>query len=228
MAARSKLELQWQALGVARQHHGVRGTAPLLTDTPNCDALRKCVLRGAKPREQKACLHGRGHWQYCGRALAPRAVQKPGIVSMLPGAEMRFVVDTTAPIVAHTIDGNSSAASFRASLALTYLASYEGMGQCMVSCTNGCTCQSRVIDALQAAQPASAETRTSTAVDVSQSLTRNVSIANVVEIPVSSASACVVQLQNKVRGSLQALKTQSFSTAAKWKLLQVRVGWDLG
>ena len=31
----------------------------------------------------------RGHWQHCTRALAPRAVNKPGIVSVLPGAVMR-------------------------------------------------------------------------------------------------------------------------------------------
>lgn len=229
MAARSKLELQWQTLGVTRQHYSARGVAPLLPDTPNCDVLRKCVLRVTRPREQKACLHGRGHWQYCARALAPRAVQKPGIVSMLPGAEMRFVVDTTSPIIAHGVDGNGSAPSFRASLALTYLASYEGMGLCMVSCEHGCKCQSRLVDALQAAQPASADARAGSegrAGDGTQALARNISIASVVEIPVSSASACVVRLHNRGRSSLRGLT--SVSTPAKWKLLQVRVGWDLG
>ena len=58
------------------------------------------------------------------RALAPRAVNKPGIVSVLPGSAMRLVVDTTAPVARQ--HGNASAPQL-AALAITYLSSYERM-----------------------------------------------------------------------------------------------------
>ena len=93
-AVRGKLEVAWQA---------ETGGAAAVSDTASCDALRRCVLRAAKTGDG-TCLRGRGHWQHCTRALAPRAVNKPGIVSVLPGAAMRLVVDTTAPVV-----GNGSA-----------------------------------------------------------------------------------------------------------------------
>ena len=118
---------------------------------------------------------------------------------------MRLVVDTTAPV-----DANLTTAK----LALTYLASYEGMGVCTVSCEGGCACAPRAIDALQVAAPAAPGGGRGA---------RNVSVASDVEVGVSGAAACVVRLENTPRrgGSGPAL------LPAKWKLLQVRVGWAL-
>ena len=181
------------------------GGAAAVADTPSCAELRRCVLGVARRREDGACLRGRGHWQFCTHALAPRAPRKPGVVSVLPGAVMRLVVDTTAPV-----DANLTTAK----LALTYLASYEGMGVCTVSCEGGCACAPRAIDALQVAAPAPPGGGRGA---------RNVSVASDVEVAVSGAAACVVRLENTPRrgGSGPAL------LPAKWKLLQVRVGWAL-
>ena len=184
---------------------GAAGRRAAVADTPSCAELRRCVLGVARRREDGACLRGRGHWQFCTHALAPRAPRKPGVVSVLPGAVMRLVVDTTAPV-----DANLTTAK----LALTYLASYEGMGVCTVSCEGGCACAPRAIDALQVAAPAPPGGGRGA---------RNVSVASDVEVAVSGAAACVVRLENTPRrgGSGPAL------LPAKWKLLQVRVGWAL-
>jgi hypothetical protein len=190
-----------------------------LSDTPSCDALRRCVLRTT--RTSSSCLLGRGHWQHCSRALAQRPVMKPGIVSVLPGAVMRLVLDTRPPIATRTGDRSQP---LQPALALTYLTSYEHMGVCVVSCESGGTCDARAIDALQFAQPAAATTASSiVAGDV---LARNVSIASVVEVPVSSAHTCIVKLENTLRPSSHNPKPAL--ELAKWKLLQVRVGWDTG
>ena len=206
-AVRGKVEVRWHAERDA--------TAKVLTDTPTCDALRRCVLRSART-DDGACLRGRGHWQHCTRALAPKAVNKPGIVSVLPGAAMRLVVDTTAPVARQ---GNTSMGAASAALALTYLASYERMGVAVVTCVSGCSCTPRTIDALQFAQPASASG--------SSELARNVSIATVVEVPVTSSRACVVRLVNTPRDGVAVERGRSLRVA-KFKLLQVRVGWDTG
>lgn len=199
----------------------------LVSDSASCDGLRKCVLRSIRTHDG-SCLRGRGHWQHCTRALAPRAVNKPGIVSVLPGAVMRLAVDTSAP-VAQGRSSNTSAAPRMPSLALTYLASYEHMGVCIVTCESGCTCTPREIDALQVAQPAGAGGTVSTgSVDT---LARNVSIATIAEIHVSSARRCIIRLENTPRrqekGIQEEDKTGKNLEVAKWKLLQVRVGWDL-
>ena len=191
------------------------------SDTLSCDALRKCVLRAAKSRKSSACLRGRVQWQYCTRALAPKAVNKPGIVSVLPGAVMRFVVDTTPPV---THGGANRSTGLQASLALTYLASYEHMGTSVVSCESGCSCASKAIDALQMAQPASAGGAATSS--SGEALTRNVSIATIAELAVSSARQCVVRLEN-IRPGRQRASGGNEVTLSKWKLLQVRVGWDL-
>ena len=210
-AVRGKLEVAWQA---------ETGGAAAVSDTASCDALRRCVLRAAKTGDG-TCLRGRGHWQHCTRALAPRAVNKPGIVSVLPGAAMRLVVDTTAPVV-----GNGSALP-QAALALTYLASYERMGLGVVSCVSGCSCAPRTIDALHFAQPATAAGGGGGG---AEGIGRNVSIATIAEIPVSSARSCVVRLENKARGggAIGGSPNAGGLQVAKWKLLQVRVGWELG
>jgi hypothetical protein len=212
---RSLPELQWQA-----EVSSNKTTFPAaLSDTPSCDALRRCVLRTT--RTSSSCLLGRGHWQHCSRALAQRPVMKPGIVSVLPGAVMRLVLDTRPPIATRTGDRSQP---LQPALALTYLTSYEHMGVCVVSCESGCTCDARAIDALQFAQPAAATTASSiVAGDV---LARNVSIASVVEVPVSSAHTCIVKLENTLRPSSHNPKPAL--ELAKWKLLQVRVGWDTG
>ena len=127
---------------------------------------------------------------------------------------MRLVVDTAAPVAQH---GNASGAA----LALTYLASYEHMGVCVVACERGCSCTPRAIDALQIAQPASAGGGAA-----GEALARNVSVATVAEIHVSSASECVVRLENAPRSGTAL--TQQPLGVSKFKLLQVRVGWDLG
>ena len=160
------------------------GGVAAVADTPSCAELRRCVLGVARRREDGACLRGRGHWQFCTHALAPRAPRKPGVVSVLPGAVMRLVVDTTAPV-----DANLTTAK----LALTYLASYERMGLGVVSCVSGCSCAPRTIDALQFAQPATAAGGGGGG---AEGIGRNVSIATIAEIPVSSARSCVVRLEN--------------------------------
>ena len=207
-AVRGRNEVRWHAESA--------GGESAVRDTPTCDALRRCVLRSVRTSDG-GCLRGRGHWQHCTRALAPKAVNKPGIVSVLPGAVMRLVVDTTAPVARQ---GNASADGAGAALALTYLTSYESMGVGVVSCVSGCSCAPRAIDALQFAQPASAGG------GAGAELARNVSIATVVEIPVTSAKACVVQLVNTPRGGTPT--TGAPLHVAKWKLLQVRVGFDTG
>ena len=212
-ALRGRLDVHWWP-----EFGDSGGGLDALVDSPSCDALRRCVLRAARTGDS-VCLRGRGHWQHCTRALAPRAVNKPGIVSVLPGTAMRFVVDTTAPI---TRQGNASV-PLRAALALTYLSSYERMGVCVVSCVSGCSCTPRTIDALQLAQPATAAIGAATTMTSDFALSRNVSVATIVEIPVSSSRACVVRLVNTPRTTRAAALA-----VAKWKLLQVRVGWDMG
>ena len=124
-----------------RSCRAARRPSPTRRAAPSCGA----ACSAARGAARTARLRGRGHWQFCTHALAPRAPRKPGVVSVLPGAVMRLVVDTTAPV-----DANLTTAK----LALTYLASYEGMGVCTVSCEGGCACAPRAIDALQVAAPA--------------------------------------------------------------------------
>jgi hypothetical protein len=212
------------SMPVARWQAEVRSGS--VSDTASCDGLRKCVLRSIRTGDG-SCLQGRSYWQHCTKALAPKAVNKPGIVSVLPGAVMRLVVDTTAPVAQGSRDGNASTALHLPALALTYLTSYEHMGNCVVTCESGCTCSPRSIDALQMAQPASAFGRRSPA----DAPARNISIAAVAEIPVTSARRCVLRLENVPRrAGAAAISEQTLSklAVAKWKLLQVRVGWDLG
>ena len=210
--------VQWKA--------DVSSPGAAMSDTASCDALRKCVLRSIRAHDH-SCLRGRGHWQHCTRALAPRAVNKPGIVSVLPGAVMRIVVDTMAPVAQHQGNGTGP---LTPSLALTYLSSYEHMGVCRVTCESGCTCAPRAIDALQIAQPATSSTSsTTTEGSGSGALARNVSIAAIAEIPVTSARRCVLRFENAPRGGGQDAKGQQEPLhVSKFKLLQVRVGWDLG
>jgi len=141
-------------------------------------------------------------------------------VSVLPGAAMRFVVDTTAPVAQQS----NGSAPLLAALALTYLSSYERMGICVVSCVSGCSCDPRTIDALQLAQPAASVPGAAP----SEQLSRNVSIASVAELHVSQSRACVIRLLNSPRepSALQSPMPSALSVA-KWKLLQVRVGWEM-
>ena len=206
-ALRGHVEVRWRAES---------GDVQPLSDSSTCDALRRCVLRAARTGDG-ACLRGRGHWQHCSRALAPRAVNKPGIVSVLPGAAMRMLVDTTAPVAQA---GRNASALPHAALALTYLASYERMGVAKVSCIKGCTCETRIIDALQLAQPASS----TAAATRDNALSRNVSVASVVEIPVSGSRNCIVRVVNTPRR--QGIGRDQTPAVAKWKLLGVRVGWE--
>ena len=225
--------VHWQTVAATGKQNSREGG----TDGLNCDVLRRCVLRAARSRSSASCLRGRVQWQYCSRALAPKVVNKPGIVSVLPGAVMRFVIDTTAPVThaggggesAPSV-GNQSGAMTSASLALTYLASYEHMGVGVVSCESGCSCQPKAIDALQMAQPATA----GAPAGADSPLSRNVSIASVAELAVTSASRCVIRLENALRGLHMAPRggkgrhdEGSNIVLNKWKLLQVRVGWDL-
>ena len=144
-------------------------------------------------------------------------MNKPGIVSVLPGAAMRMLVDTTAPVAQA---GRNASALPHAALALTYLASYERMGVAKVSCIKGCTCETRIIDALQLAQPASS----TAAATRDNALSRNVSVASVVEIPVSGSRNCIVRVVNTPRR--QGIGRDQTPAVAKWKLLGVRVGWE--
>mmetsp|Transcript_11350 Transcript_11350/g.29016 ORF Transcript_11350/g.29016 Transcript_11350/m.29016 type:complete len:587 (-) Transcript_11350:41-1801(-) len=209
--------LRWQSTG------GDEGWGPL-EDSAGCDALRKCVLRAARSAKHAACLKGRGHWQYCIRTLAPRAVVKPGIVSLLPGAELNFMVDAQAPISGEALWAVSNESSFTmpsTMLALTYLTSYQGMGVAQITCESGCVCEPHHLDALQAIQPARSGGLMGKH-QVDGAPTRNVSVATVAEIPIRFASrACSVRVRNvpRVGGGTSAV--------SKWKLLQVRVGWEL-
>ena len=213
--------LQWQSMSSMSSH---KGAVPV-TDTPSCDALRRCALKFSRTRNAQ-CFRGRGHWQHCTRTLALRAAFKPGIVSMMPGAMLRFQVDALAPVSMG--NGNTSRAIDSAVLALTYLTSYEDMGVAIVTCESGCRCNPQVVDALQPAQSTSSvagRRRGGT------SLTRNVSVAAVVEIQMTEVShLCVLKLSNMGRHHDQAeIGSADMSTrSSKWKLMQVRVGWDLG
>jgi hypothetical protein len=149
------------------------------------------------------------------------------------------------------VDGsNRSTAPTSATLALTYLTSYMDMGVVSVSCERACSCEPRVIDALQMAQPASStggvaigaptskrrggKTLRMQATTVDGSLTRNVSIAAVAEIPMvtmpSSDAQCLIKLTNlgnrlTATHSGQDSRSHAIVHLSKWKLLQVRVGW---
>ena len=210
----SRLLLHWTSFG------GDDGAKPT-SDGPACDLLRRCVLKAMVGRNA-ACLRGRGHWQHCTRTLAPRAAYKPGIVSLLPGAELRFVVDAQAPIAA-PLANFSLQSSRSAILALTYLTSYQSMGLANVTCEAGCWCNTHMLDALQGVQPSGTNVvgkRRS-----KRSLGRNVSIAAVAEIPVRMASKeCMIKIANVPRH----VSFTRFTPLAisKWKLLQVRVGWE--
>lgn len=209
--------LEWHSAG------GNPSDVAPLSDSASCDALRRCVVRSART-QNLACLKGRGHWQYCTRTLANRPAYKPGIVSLLPGAELRFVVDASAPLTRRR--GRNTTDPNGAVLALTYLTSYEQMGVVGVSCEKGCDCEMRTIDALQMAQPtmamAPSELRRGHH-HSERAAARNVSVASVAELLLTqTTSACTVKLSNLARTRHGG---ESHLALSKWKLLQVRVGW---
>jgi hypothetical protein len=219
MQAAARPQLLWQSMG------GDGGAAPI-ADMPACDVLRRCVLKATRTQNGN-CLRGRGHWQFCTRTLAPRAAYKPGLVSLLPGADLRFVVDARAPFatVVHAANGTSGQPGDAAVLALTYLTSYQDMGVASVSCQHGCSCVPQRLDAIQLAQPSDVPVPTLQRhrSGADRTITRNVSVATVMEIPIRDASrACAIRIVNIPRAGSDKL------AVAKWKLLQVRIGWDVG
>lgn len=211
-------QLLWQSTG---GDHG----ATAIMDGPTCDATRRCVLKATRS-QNGACLRGRGHWQHCTRTLAPRSAYKPGLVSLLPGAELRFVVDSRAPVADVPRAINASQAIDMAVLALTYLTSYQDMGIASVTCEQGCSCDPQRLDALQLAQPAAtaAITHPRHRANADRPLARNVSVATVAEVAIRHTTrACAIRILNVARDTIVG----SALTVSKWKLLQVRVGWDL-
>jgi len=99
------------------------------------------------------------------------------------------------------------------------------MGVASVSCQHGCSCVPQRLDAIQLAQPSDVPVPTLQRhrSGADRTITRNVSVATVMEIPIRDASrACAIRIVNIPRAGSDKL------AVAKWKLLQVRIGWDVG
>ena len=90
-------------------------------------------------------------WLYCYKSLAKttsdaelrRRKVSPGVVAFVPGALLRFVVDTVM-----TDDGRPSPAA-RLRIGLEFLVSYEQMGVATLRCRRHCACSDQRIDAHQ-------------------------------------------------------------------------------
>ena len=199
-------------------------------DNLRCSAMRRCVsglpMQHHNTDEMSAikCLQGRRHWQWCSHTIAPAVpgrlpTLKPGIVSMLPGSSMRFAVDTTSP----------GAQQGSTAVVLNYLRSYEGMGVVNVSCESGCTCDSRLVDALHMASLGKSLGRTThrkarggklgTHVREPPAVpSRNVSVTASASFNVTHSRTCVMRLANVPRNA-----GTTISAIAKWKLLSVHV-----
>ena len=108
-------------------------------------------------------------WSYVKTELVRnRTVAKPGWIATQPGAVLEFAVTSR---FAHT--ANASAAAENATLAVTFLTSYEHMGDASLACVDGCACDGATLEGHVAA---------------------HVSLQRTVELPVSQASACVLRL----------------------------------
>ena len=70
--------------------------SPTRRAAPSCDAACSASRGAARTARVSAAATGG-----CTHALALRAPRKPGVVSVLPGAVMRLVVDTAAPVDAN-------------------------------------------------------------------------------------------------------------------------------
>ena len=77
-------------------------------------------------------------------ATPPRCPHhKPGFTSFTPGSEAHFQL----PLAGSTRMVWSQSTSWNATMYLSYLTSYEGMGVASVHCENGCTCDEIALDA---------------------------------------------------------------------------------
>ena len=84
-------------------------------------------------------------WFYCGFALSPSQKASPGVVALVPGAQLYLPLDVS-------LAGASTGRTLV--IALLHLRSYEGMGIAILRCVAGCSCPSHRIDAHEPPEPA--------------------------------------------------------------------------
>jgi hypothetical protein len=113
--------------------------------------------------------------------------RKPGWVAELPGREIEFEVDS-----------EFADAAGDATLALSYLQSWEHMGRAAVTCVSGCKCEEAVIDAHDASD--------------------RVSIPRVHELLVTAHTRCVFRVRTLFETS---------SGEHKFKVIQINVRTEL-
>jgi hypothetical protein len=107
---------------------------------------------------------------------------KPGWIATTPGAVLRLELDTAFPGAKAVL------------VQLTYLTSYEHMGQARASCVEGCACKEALLDAL--------------------SKDEHHSVPKVLKLPTTASRRCVVQLE---------VLLESGSGEHKFKLMQAVV-----
>ena len=107
-----------------------------------CDSQRSAMASPEATAASAKAAHA--EWGACLRRL--RLKSKPGLTAFAPGSVADFVL--LSPATGPGWGGGAREAQLRVS----YLSSYEGMGQALVRCSRGCACEaSRVIDAHRAA-----------------------------------------------------------------------------
>lgn len=83
-------------------------------------------------------------WWFCGYALSASHKQSPGVVALVPGAQLYLPLD--APFARGTTGSVVL-------ISLLHLRSYEGMGVAHLRCVAGCWCSEHRIDAHRPARP---------------------------------------------------------------------------
>ena len=181
-----------------------------------CALLRGCLDLHGQARAD--CFQQNGGWRYCTRAFNARQARKPGLVAFAPGALLRLFLDTSG--VASDSENNDSgilssasnlvdlpsttidpcARRLCAQISLSYLTSYEQMGQAMITCEHGCACAPQHIDA-HVVDPV-----------------RNVSVVKEWTFKATSAHACVLRV-------LITNATSAPDGGHKFKLIEAAVGF---
>jgi hypothetical protein len=114
------------------------------------------------------------------------AKRKPGWVASTPGAHMDMAIDTWFASATTPED-----AIGEVDVVLTYLRSYEHMGQADVSCLSGCTCSQAAVDAHSS---------------------ERTSVAEVMALRVTPAARCVVRVR---------VRNETSSGEHKFKVVQL-------
>ena len=160
-----------------RSCRAARRPSPTRRAAPSCGAA--CSASRAAARTARACAAAATGSSAPTRSRRARRASRAS--SVLPGAVMRLVVDTTAPVDANlTTAASSRSPTWRRTR--VWASAPSRAGQRRVRAAG--------VDALQVAAPAPPGGGRGA---------RNVSVASDVEVAVSGAAACVVRLENTPR-----------------------------